>query len=111
MGSTIKLLKIPALDCVLHAVEGHLGEEHGVHEDAQRPGLQLGPSVAVPLQHLRAAVVQGAEEVGEGGLLVLGEVAGRAEVDEFDSEPLVDDDVLVLDVAVEHALEVEEGDG
>lgn len=58
--------------------------------------------VRCSLQHLGGAVLQSAAELVEE--LPGRQNGGRAEVDEADVEAVVDDDVLILDVAVQEVL-------
>ena len=63
--------------------------------------------ILVSLQDLRAAVFDGATERSKQAA---GHHVGRStEVNQFDVEVFIDDDVLVLDVAVNDVLTVEVG--
>ena len=58
----------------------------------------------VPHQHFRAAVLDSAAERAKH--FARQHVGGSTKVDQLDVEVLVDDDVLVLDVAVDNVLAV-----
>lgn len=76
-----------------------------VEENSERPHLKLRAEIFVAREHLRAAVLHGAAEGGEDD--VLAEHRRRAEVDELAAEILVDDHVLVLQIAVDDVVLVE----
>lgn len=77
----------------------------GVEENSERPHLQLRAEIFVARKHLRTAVLHGAAERGEDD--VLPEHSRRTEVDELAAEVLIDDHVLVLQVAVDDVMLME----
>ncbi len=82
-------------------VERDLADQHLVEDDAE--AVDVGARVGgVAHRLLGGDVVGGAEDAAGGGHPVLFELAGDAEVGQFRPPLVVDEDVLGLDVAVDH---------
>ena len=96
----------------LAADKGRALEGHGVQKDAEGPRFGLQPVVpARSGADLGRGKADGAVEPGKVAAVRQGNEGGAAKVDDADVVVLVDDDVLVLDVAMQDALAVHVEDG